>query len=100
MALEVQVLLDIAIILIAAKILGEIAQRLKFSSLVGEVIAGLVVGPLLGIVHPSALLSQVASFGILFLLFLIGLNTKFDEFKKDIYRGSFLAATVAVLFFF
>ena len=97
MALEVQVLLDIAIILIAAKILGEIAQRLKFSSLVGEVIAGIVVGPLLGIVHPSAFLAQVASFGILFLLFLIGLNTKLDDFKKDIYSGSFLAIMGAVI---
>lgn len=99
MTLEVQILLDIAIILIVAKIFGEIAERLKFSSLVGEVIAGITVGPLLGLVHPSAFLSQVASFGILFLLFLIGLNTRFDEFKKDIYRGSFLAVAGAAISF-
>ena len=99
MALEVQVLLDIAIILITAKIFGEIAEQLKFSSLVGEVIAGITVGPLLGLVHPNVFLSQVASFGILFLLFLIGLNTKFDEFKKDIYRGSFLAVAGALISF-
>ncbi len=97
MALEVQVLLDIAIILIVAKVFGEVAERLKFSSLVGEVIAGIVVGPLLGLVHPSAFLAQVASFGILFLLFLIGLNTKLDDFKKDIYSGSFLAIIGAAI---
>ncbi len=97
MALEVQVLLDIAIILIVAKVFGEVAERLRFSSLVGEVIAGILIGPLLGLVHPSAFLSQVASFGILFLLFLIGLNTKFDEFKKDIYAGSFLAIAGAII---
>ncbi|MEK6887878.1 MAG: cation:proton antiporter, partial [Candidatus Aenigmatarchaeota archaeon] len=89
----------IAIILITAKIFGEIAEQLKFSSLVGEVIAGITVGPLLGLVHPNVFLSQVASFGILFLLFLIGLNTKFDEFKKDIYRGSFLAVAGALISF-
>ena len=97
MALEVQVLFDIAIILIAAKIFGEVAERLKFSSLVGEVLAGIVVGPLLGLVHPSTFLGQVAGFGILFLLFLIGLNTKFDDFKKDIYSGSFLAIVGAAI---
>lgn len=91
MPLDVQILIDIAIILIAAKVFGEIAERLHFSSLVGEVIAGILVGPLLGLVHPSAFLSQAASFGILFLLFLIGLNTKFDDFKKDVYKGSTLA---------
>ncbi len=99
MALEVQVLLDIAIILIVAKVFGEIAERLKFSSLVGEVIAGILLGPVLLVVRPNEFLSQVASFGILFLLFLIGLNTRFDEFKKDIYKGSFLAIVGALISF-
>ena len=99
MALEVQVLLDIALILIVAKIFGEIAQRLKFSSLIGEILAGVLLGPVLLIVHPSDFLERVASFGILFLLFLIGMHTKFDEFKKDIYKGSFLAISGALISF-
>ena len=97
--LEVQVLLDIALILIVAKIFGEIAQRLKFSSLIGEILAGVLLGPVLLIVHPSDFLERVASFGILFLLFLIGMHTKFDEFKKDIYKGSFLAISGALISF-
>jgi len=32
-------------------------------------------------------------------LFLIGLHTRFDEFKKDIYKGSFLALTGALISF-
>ncbi len=99
MALEVGILLDIALILIVAKILGEIATRLKFSSLIGEILAGILLGPVLLIVHPNDFLDKVASFGILFLLFLIGLHTRFDEFKKDIYRGSVLAAAGAAISF-
>ena len=97
MALEIQVLFDIAVILIAAKVFGEIAQQLKFSSLVGEVIAGVVVGPLLGLVHPNGFVSQMAGLGVIFLLFLIGLGTRFDDFKHDIYKGSALAAAGALL---
>lgn len=99
MALEVQVLLEIALILIVAKIFGEIAVRLKFSSLIGEILAGVLLGPVFLIVHPSEFLERVASFGILFLLFLIGLHTRFDEFKKDIYKGSVLAVAGAIISF-
>src|SRR3989344_4127868 len=99
MALEVQVLLDIALILVVAKIFGEIATRLKFSSLIGEILAGILLGPVLLIVHPNDFLERVASFGILFLLFLIGLHTRFDEFKKDIYKGSVLAVAGAIISF-
>src|SRR3989344_7594584 len=97
MALEVQVLFDVAVILIAAKVFGEIAVRLRFSSLVGEVIAGIVVGPLLGIIHPNGFVSQMAGLGVVFLMFLIGLGTKFEDFKNDIYKGSVLAVAGALL---
>lgn len=99
MALDVILLLDIALILILAKILGELAERLHVSQLVGEVVAGLILGPLLLIIKPAPFLEQIASFGILFLLFLIGLNTRFDDVRKDMYKGSVLAIAGAVLSF-
>jgi Kef-type K+ transport system membrane component KefB len=92
-----EILFDIAIILIVAKVFGEIAERMRFSSLVGEVIAGIAVGPLLGLVHPSTFLGQIANLGVVFLMFLIGLGTKFDDFKRDIYKGSLLAVAGAAL---
>jgi Kef-type K+ transport system membrane component KefB len=99
MTLEVQVLFQIAIILIFAKVLGEIAERLKLSSLFGEVVAGILVGPVLGFVSPGDFLGQMAEFGSIFLMFIIGLNTKFDDMKRDIYRGSMLALFAAILSF-
>jgi Kef-type K+ transport system membrane component KefB len=99
MALEVSMLFQIAIILIFAKILGEMSERLKFSSLLGEVIAGILVGPILGWVQPSSFLEQIAQFGAIFLMFIIGLNTRFDDLKKDVYHGSFLALFGAALSF-
>lgn len=89
--MDVSLLLDIAIILFAAKVFGEIAERLKVDALVGEVLAGLVVGPILMLVNPSVLLSDIAYIGIILLVFLIGLSTRFDSIKKHVYTGSVLA---------
>lgn len=88
---DVQIFIDLALLLISAKVFGEIADRLGLSTLVGEVFGGILMGPLLGLVHPNLLLSQIAGFGILFMLFIIGLHTNFDEVKKDVYAGSVLA---------
>jgi Kef-type K+ transport system membrane component KefB len=89
--MDIGILLSIALILLAAKIFGEIAERLKVSALVGEVFAGILLGPILLWVTPSPLLGQIANFGILFLLFIIGLETNFDYVKKEVYTGSYLA---------
>lgn len=94
---ETILLLNIALLLIVAKIFGEIAERLKISAMVGEVVAGLMLGPILLVVMPNEFLEQLASFGILFLLFLIGLSTHYEQVKKDIYTGSFLAISGTML---
>ncbi|MDI6721258.1 MAG: cation:proton antiporter [Candidatus Aenigmarchaeota archaeon] len=92
------ILLEIAIILIFAKIFGEITQRLKLSSIVGEVLAGVVIGSLFHF-RPDHFLEIIAGIGILLLVFLIGLQTKFEEIRSDIYRGSLLAILGSVLTF-
>lgn len=99
MVLEAAVLLDIGLILLVAKIFGEIAERLGFSSMIGEVLAGLILGPVLMIVRPNDFLGQLAGFGLLFLLFIIGLGTNFEDVKKDTYKGSMLAIFGAGLSF-
>jgi Kef-type K+ transport system membrane component KefB len=97
--MEVGILLSLAILLFVAKIFGEIAERVKISSMVGEVIAGIVVGPVLGLVMPGPFLAQIASFGIIFLLFIIGMSTNFNAVKSNVYTGSILAILACGLSF-
>jgi len=94
---EFRLLLDIAILLGVAKIFGEIAERLKIDSLVGEIIGGLLVGPILHWIAPTSygFLNVIAMMGVLILLFLIGLSTRFDDVKSDIYKGTALASIAA-----
>jgi len=87
----IRLLLDIAILLFFAKIFGEVAERFRVSSLVGEIFAGILVGPILHWVFPSDFITEMSLIGIVMLLYIIGLETKFDEIKSDVYKGSALA---------
>ena len=64
--------------LISAKILGEVAERIKQPAVVGELLAGLILGPsLLGLLDPaSPAVHLLAQTGVVILLFTIGLETR------------------------
>lgn len=68
--------LTLLAILIAARIFGEIAARLQTPPVIGELLAGIVLGPsLLGWVEPTQVIRLLAEIGIILLLFEVGLET-------------------------
>jgi len=70
------ILLDLFIMLLAAKLMAEIFERLRQPAVVGEILAGVAIGPgLLGWVAPSEIINILAEFGVIFLLFNVGLET-------------------------
>lgn len=88
------ILLDLFIMLAAAKLLAEIFERLRQPAVVGEILAGVVIGPsLLGWVQPSQIINILAEFGVIFLLFNVGLETK----PQSIFTVGRRAMIVAVL---
>ncbi len=88
------VLLSLFLILAAAKVMAEIFERMKQPAVVGEILAGVVIGPsLLGWVQPSELIGILAEIGVIFLLFNVGLETK----PAAIFRVGKRAGLVAVL---
>lgn len=75
---------DIAIILVAAKFCGLAARHLNLPSVVGEIIAGLLIGPcMLGLVQPSDFLSQMAEIGVVLLMFSAGLESDTKEIMRS-----------------
>jgi Kef-type K+ transport system membrane component KefB len=88
------ILLHLFIILAAAKIMAEIFERLQQPAVVGEILAGILIGPsVLHLVEPSEMVSLLAEIGVIFLLFNVGLETK----PSAILRVGIRAAIVAVL---
>jgi len=87
------------ILLVFAVFLGELTSRIGISSLVGQILAGILAGPVFGLVHPDHMLEFLSYLGLLMLVFLIGLETKLDDIKKDVYTGIALAGSGALLTF-
>ena len=68
--------LYLLIILLTARIFAELATRLQAPSVIGELLAGVVLGPsLLGWIEPVEAIKLMAEIGIILLLFEVGLAT-------------------------
>ena len=69
-------LLQLLAILVASRIFAELAIRLKAPSVIGELLAGVILGPsLLGLIEPTQTFRLLAEIGIILLLFEVGLET-------------------------
>ena len=83
---------DLAIIIIFAKVFGIIARKCKAPQVVGEIIAGLLIGPsVLGLVQQSDFLIQMAEIGVILLMFSAGLETNL----RDLMKTGFVAFLIA-----
>lgn len=75
--------LDIIVYLLSAILISLFCKRIKVSSVLGYLIAGVVLGPaVLGAVHDFDTAKSVGEFGVVFLLFTIGLELPFDRLRE------------------
>ncbi len=89
---KLEILRSVAVIIITAKLFGLAARRLKAPQVVGEIIAGLILGPsLLKWVHPSDFLSGMAEIGVILLMFSAGLETNLNKLKKTGVKSTAIA---------
>jgi len=74
---------DLAIIIIFAKFFGIVARKCKAPQVVGEIVAGLLIGPsVLGLVDQTDFIVQMAEIGVVLLMFSAGLGTDLKELLK------------------
>lgn len=75
-------LVALFVLLAAAKIGEEICRRIGQPVVIGEILAGVVVGPsLLGLVELSTAVEVFSELGVIFLLFWVGLETKLADIR-------------------
>ncbi len=77
-----KLILDMGIILALAMFLGAVLEKYKFPSVLGYILAGLIVGPLLGIVKSNVVLDLFSEVGVIMLLFYIGLELDPEKLKE------------------
>jgi Kef-type K+ transport system membrane component KefB len=92
-------------IYLAAKILGVAAEKIGLPALVGEILGGIVLGNLayLGVAHTvsnevlhSPFFQYAAELGVIFLLFLVGLESNLKDLLK-VGVNSFVTAMIGVI---
>jgi Kef-type K+ transport system membrane component KefB len=80
-----------------AKLFAEVFERLKQPGIVGEILAGVLIGPsVLGWIHPNQVLTALAELGVMFLLFRVGLEVRASELI-GVGRTALLVACLGVL---
>jgi len=87
-------LLPLLIMLVAAKVMAELFERLRQPAVAGEILAGVLIGPsVLNWVTPSDFTNLLAKIGVIFLLFSVGLETR----PAEMFRVGKRAALVAIM---
>lgn len=97
MNFEYKYLLDIALILMATKLLGLLTRKIQLPQVVGALLAGLVLGPaMLGWVKETNVIKSLSEVGVIVLMFAAGLETDVKELKNSGLK-SFVIAILGVI---
>lgn len=74
---------SLLIVFVSAKVLAELFERIGQPGIVGEILAGILIGPsVLGWLAPNELLTALSDLGAMFLLFRVGLDVKSSELMQ------------------
>jgi Kef-type K+ transport system membrane component KefB len=93
--------LAMLIIFGSAKLLAELFERLGQPGIVGEILAGALVGPsVLGWIHPNEMLKALSDLGVMFLLFGVGLEVKASDLLKVGGKATLVATLGVIVPFF
>lgn len=75
--------LSMLLVFVSAKLLAELFERLRQPGIVGEILAGVLIGPsVLAWLKPNEFLTALGDLGAMFLLFRVGLEVRSSELLK------------------
>lgn len=79
-----ELIFELAIILLASKLAGDISVKLGQPSVLGKLLIGILLGPaVLGLVSETKTLEEISQIGVILLMFIAGMETDVDEFKRS-----------------
>lgn len=92
-----KILWDLALILAVTKLGGLLSRKAKMPEVLGALLAGVIIGPVcLNLVQYDDNIKLLSNLGVIFLMFLAGLETDLEQFKKA-GKSSFVIALLGVL---
>jgi Kef-type K+ transport system membrane component KefB len=90
----VALLTSLLVVFASTKLLGELCEKVRLPGIVGALVAGILIGPsALNLIEENVLLHALSELGVMFLLFLVGLEVK----ASDMLRVGRTALIVAIM---
>ena len=90
-------LLELAIIIFGTKLLGVLMKRIGLPQVVGALLAGIIIGPILHWVRPGTEpLKAIAELGVIMIMFTAGIETSIRDIR-DTGLVAFLVAMMGVI---
>jgi Kef-type K+ transport system membrane component KefB len=87
---------NLLILLVVARIFGEIFERFKQPAMIGEIIAGIMLGPsLLNLIHRTEEIKVISELGIFLLVILAGLEINIDDIIKSLKGRNIIISLMA-----
>jgi Kef-type K+ transport system membrane component KefB len=87
---------NLLILLVTAKILGEIFERFKQPAMIGEILAGVFLGPsILNLIHRSEDIKVISELGVFLLVIQAGLEISTDSMIKSLKGKNIIVALMA-----
>jgi Kef-type K+ transport system membrane component KefB len=97
-ALELPFFVNILILLVVARVFGEIMERFNQPAMIGEILAGVVLGPtLLNFIHRTEDIKVISELGVFLLVILAGLEINLDDVLKSL-RGKNIIISLSAFF--
>ena len=96
--IELPFFTNLLILLVISKVFGKIFERFKQPAMIGEIIAGIIVGPsLLNIIHRTEDIKVISELGIFLLVIIAGLEINFDDILKSL-KGKNIIVSILAFF--
>src|SRR5574343_37604 len=97
-SLELPFFANLLILLVLARLFGEIMERFKQPAMIGEILAGVLLGPtILNFIHRTEELKVISELGIFLLVIIAGLEIHLDEIVKSM-KGRNIFISIAAFF--
>ncbi len=102
-------ILQLIVIMVVARIMGYLFQRMQQPLVIGEIVAGLILGPsVLGVLFPNLfvtlfseqsvyVLQQLSQLGLIFFMFIIGMELDTRAFQKSANKAFLISAAGIVI---
>ena len=97
-SLELPFFANLLILLVLARLFGEIMERFKQPAMIGEILAGVLLGPtILNFIHRTEDLKVISELGVFLLVIIAGLEIHLEEIIKSM-KGRNIIISIAAFF--